>query len=73
MLSRLFRKKKDVPKSFLGRQTELIHDITIYQTGVVIIDGTRISVKTIDNTELCKGTLVEIVKEEPPYTYVKKV
>ena len=74
MLSRLFKKKKiNESKSFIGCRTKLIHDVTVFQTGVIIIDGIRLSVKTIDETELCKGTLVEVVKEEPPYTYVKKV
>lgn len=73
MLDRLFKKKEKKPESFIGRQTTLVHDVTIYQTGVIIIDGVRLSVKTIDETELCKGTLVEVVKEDPPYTYVKKI
>ena len=74
MLDRLFKKKKKrKPESFIGCQTEIVHDVTVYQTGVIIIGEHRLAVKTIDGSELCKGTLVEVIKEEPPYIYVKKI
>ena len=72
MLSQLFKKKKEI-KSFVGCTTELVHDVTVFQTGVAFVDGIRLTVKTIDGSELCKVTLVRIVKEDPPYVFVEKV
>lgn len=73
MLSRLFKKKKTTPVSFIGRQAQIEHDVTIYQTGTIYIDGVRCSVKTEDGTELCKGTWVEVVREEHPHLIIRKM
>lgn len=74
MLPRLFKKKKEKEvQSFVGYTTELVHDVTVFQTGVAIIEDVRLAVKTVDGSELCKGTLVRIVREDPPYVFVEKV
>ena len=73
MLSRLFKKKETKPVSFVGKTAEIVHDITIYQSGTVFIDDVRCSVKTKDGSELCKGTWVKVVGESHPHLIVEKI
>ena len=63
MFTKIFNRKQEEKKSFVGRQAELIHDLTEFQYGSIIMDDKRYSVRTSDGTRLCKGDLVEILKE----------
>lgn len=67
MFTKLFKNKQEEKKSVIGRQAELVHDLTVFQYGTVFVDGTRYSVKAEDGTELCKGTKVEVLSEDTPY------
>ena len=73
MLSRLFKKQEETKVSFVGRKTQIVHDVTVFQTGTVFFDDIRCSVKTEDGSELCKGTWVEVVSEAHPHLIVKKI
>jgi hypothetical protein len=60
---KLFERKQVEKNSVIGRKIELAHDITVYQYGTVFIDGVRYCAKVVDGSELCKGTMVEILEE----------
>lgn len=73
MLEKLFKRKQMKENvSVVGRKAELFHDITIFQYGTIFIDDVRYSVKSIDNMEYCKGTLVEVIEENESHLVVKK-
>ncbi len=74
MLFNFLKKKEDSkPVSFIGKRAEIYHDVTVFQTGTIFIDNVRLAVKTEDGSELCKGTLVEVVDEALPCVIVKKI
>ncbi len=73
MFKKLFKRKQVKEKvSLVGRKAELFHDVTVFQYGTVFIDDERYSVKTVDNAEYCKGTLMEVLEENDAYLLVKK-
>lgn len=67
MFTKIFNRKQEEKKSFVGRQAELIHDLTEFQYGSIILDEKRYSVRTNDGTRLCKGAVVEILEERNDY------
>ena len=64
MLDKLFNRKQTKTKPVVGRQVELAHDATVYQYGTVFIDDIRYCAKIVDGSELCKGTMVEVLEEK---------
>ena len=66
MLNKIFNKSTE-KKSVIGRETELIHDATVYQYGSVMIDGVRYCAKVADGSEMRKGTAVRVLEENTPH------
>ena len=72
----LRKSNKGIDKATLiGRQANLVHDITIYQHGTIFIDDVRYCVKTVDGSELSTygDTMVEVVGVDDFALSVKKV
>ena len=61
---KLFNRPQKEKKSVVGVRTELVHDLTVFQYGTVFINGVRYSVRAnTPKTEMCKGTVVEVLEE----------
>lgn len=72
MFEFLFRKTQEEKPVVIGRRTELIHDITVFQSGTIFLNGCRYNVRTKNNKELCAGCVVEVLDEYDAYLLVQE-
>lgn len=63
MFGSLFKRDKTEQSIVVGRLTQLVHDITTFQYGTIVLDGVRYCARTADSSELCKGQAVEVLSE----------
>ena len=59
--------------TLIGIKTKLIHDLTEYQYGSMLINGKRYCARCTDSKYILAGTEVELISEHAPGIFNIKV